>query len=272
MLLILSGLMINCGQAPPAQNAFRLKTRIKFRLFGSIPLFSVALPFQRINLKTNTMPGAPGTIGTRSEFDLGGNFVITDLVGKFDAVDAVLPAAWTVKADPNQILRFPCQYAATQTFQAVAGKTYKYKCNLDVINNLVATPNYLQTNEYGNPPGPWTGGTSGNGLWGGIIKGIHGQAFFTNAQNLTAHYYRLTGVDTDGEEEYELETERNLTGSSDGTSATFPGPRWQREGYLVAGTTKIYRIVLVENGVYIGHTEFDVYLPERNCDPRTRVC
>lgn len=268
MLLILSGLMINCGQAPPAPNAFRLKTRIKFRLFGFIPLFGVPLPFQRINLKTNTMPGAPGTIGTRSEFDVGGNFIPTDVVGKFDAVAAVLPATWVVKADPNQILRFPCQYQAMETFQAVAGKTYKYRCNLDVINSFVATPSYLQTNQYGVPP---IG--SGGGSWATVFKGFQGKALFTNAQSLQANYYRFTGVvDADGEEEYELEDVENLSGSSDGTSATVPGPSWQRTGYLRGGTTKVYRIVLVENGVYIGHTEFDVYLPEHNCSPRTRVC
>lgn len=264
----MSGMALNCSQSPPAQNAFRLKTRIKFRLFGVIPLFAVPLPFQRINLKTNTLPGTTGTIGSKSEFDPGGNYVLTDVVGKFDAVDAVLPAMWTVKADPNQIIRFPCQYAPTQTFQAVAGKTYKYKCNLDVINHLVAVPGFLQTDQYGNPPFP----SPGNGSWATTTKGMHGESLFANVTNLEARYYRLTGIDSDGDEEYELETTKTPVVTPDGLAATFAGPSWVRTGYLVNGTTKEYRIVIFEGNAYLGHVPFHVYLPEHPCGPRTRVC
>lgn len=275
VLALLAGFVINCGQAPPPQDAFRLKTRVKFRLFGFIPLFAIPAPFQQINLKTNTMPGAPNTSGTVAEFDPNGAFVPTDHVGKYDARNAVLPATWTVKVNPNQPIEYPCMYPATMTFQAQAVKTYKYKCSIDIVNNFTATPNYIYVNASGVPS---TGNDPIN--WGVNGKGSNDEAFFSNADNLKVRYYRLTGIDTtngDYEEIYELESETDPQSiSPDGTEikVNYPGHpfgwRYSGSGYLVDNTTKRYHIVIVEDGTYIGHLQFEIGYPER-CE-RTRQC
>ncbi len=274
ILALLSGFVINCGQAPPAQNTFRLKTRVKFRLFGFIPLFSIPAPFQQINLKTNTMPGAPGTTGTTSEFNINGAYVTTDHVGKYDPLSPVIPATWTVKVNPNQPLRYPCMYPATMSFQAQGGQTYKYKCSIDIVNSFASIPSDIYVNDYGIPN---TGNNPIN--WGVKINNTQGDAVFSSAENLSVEYYRLTQIDTtngDYDEIYQLEsTTAPSSISPDGTEITIPYPqnwRTRGSGFLLNGTAKLYHIVLKEDDVYVGHTPFIVDYPEQNCDGRTRVC
>ncbi len=273
VLAILSGFIINCNQAPPQQNAFRLKTRVKFRLFGFIPLFGIPAPLQQINLKTNLTPNAPGTTGTKPEFNPNGTFVATDAVGKFDAVDAILPATWTVKVNPNQPIRYPCMYPATMSFQAQGSQTYKYKCEIDIVNSIVSAPNHLSVNVNGTPS---TGTNPIN--WGIKIGSSNGKAFFSNAQNLRVSYYRLTGFDTtngDNEAIYQLEsvdTPDSISPNGAELTTEYPIGWHGRSGFLLGGTIKEYHVVISEGGVYLAHATFSISYPEHNCDPRTRIC
>ena len=272
MLTLLAVFTLNCGQAPPQPNAFRLKTRVNFKLFGIIPLFTIPAPFQQINLKTGTAPGAPNTTGTKSEFDLNGAFVTTDKVGKRDAVDAVIPANWTVKVNPNQPIEYPCMYPATMSFLAQSAQTYKYKCSINIVNNFTASPRYIYVNANGTPS---TGNNPIN--WGIKTHPINGEPVFANAQNLTVLYYRLTGFDTtngDNEPIFQLEsTDTPTTLSPDGSEVgtDYPDGWHSRSGYLQGNTTKIYHVVFLEGGVYIGHAEFNIGYPDQDCT-RTRVC
>lgn len=273
VLALLSGFILNCSQAPPAPDTFRLKTRVKFRLFGFIPLFGIPAPFQQINLKTPTAAGAPGTIGSTSEFNLNGSYVTTDSVGKIDPLSPVIPATWTVKVNPNQPIRYPCAYPATMTFQAQGGQTYKYKCEIDLVDTIAAVPSGVYVSDTGVPS---TGNDPIN--WGVKIHPLNGNKIFLNAENLRVEYYRLTGIDTtygDNEEIYQLEQESAPSFvAQDGSEIKigYPVTFRQRSGYLRNGTTKQYHIVLKEDNVYLAHTAFNVDFPEHNCGPRTRVC
>lgn len=241
---ILAGVTLNCS-GPVPQNAFRVKTRGKFHLFG-LPLpFSVPNPNIAINLKTSILPGTAGTIGTISEFNPGGAFVTTDGVGKFDAVNAVIPAPYNAKVAPGQST---CSAPTSSVFpfSAVAGGTYKIDCKFNIQINFLIEPGYIDLS---------TVGSAGNSLTGTQVKTIENKAVFLNAQNLKILYYRQ-----ESGEDYVLEGEKfpNWV-SDDGTIMEIPVPNFYSNHGL-----QFYRILIVQDGVqdvYIGHGELSVDYP-----------
>ncbi len=244
ILAILAGINLNCN-SPIPQNAFRVKTRGKFHLFG-IPLpFSVPNPNIAINLKTNIMPGTAGTIGTIPEFNPGGAFVSTDGGGKFDAVNAVIPAPYNAKIAPGQST-CSAPVSSVFPFNAVAGGTYKINCKFNIQINFLIEPDNIDLS---------TPGSTGNSLTGTQVKTADLKAVFNNAQNLKILYYRQ-----ESGEDYVLDGEKlpNWV-SPDGTIMEIPIPNYfSNYGY------QHYRILIVEDGsqdVYLGHGELDVVYP-----------
>src|SRR5262245_19652656 len=130
ILAVLSGITISCS-GPVPTNAFRVKTRGKFHLFGFPLPFSVPNPNIALNLKTNTPAGTAGTTGTVTEYNPGGLNVETDLGGKFDAVNSVVPAGWNAKVAPNQS-RCTTSPVPIVSFNAVWGGTYKLNCKWNI--------------------------------------------------------------------------------------------------------------------------------------------
>jgi hypothetical protein len=241
---ILAGITISCNKPVPP-NSFRVKTRGKFHLFG-IPLpFSVPNPGIAINLKTATAPNTPGTTGTINEFNPGGAFVNTDIGGRFDAVNAVLPAPYNAKVAPNQS-RCTAPASAIISFSATNGSIHKINCKFNIQVNLLVEPGFVDLT--GNS-------TTGNSLTGISGKAANDEALFLNAQNLKILYYRQV----DGED-YELDGEKPaLEVSPDGTQVQIALPDY----YLNHGYVH-YRLVVVEDGnadVYLSHGELDVEYP-----------
>jgi hypothetical protein len=249
MLVILAGFTLNCNPPVP-QNAFRVKTRGKFHLFG-IPLpFSIPNPNIALNLKTNLAPGAPGTTGSVNEYNPGGANIETDLGGKFDAVNAVLPAPWNAKVAPNQA-RCTTSNVPILSFNAVAGGVYKIRCKWNIQVDLLVEPGFVDLTQSGPPS-----------LTGIMVNGGGGKPLFRNAQNIKIRYYRQ-----DDGEDYELDGEKSpISGSPDGNSLLIPVPDYYSNYGLVH-----YRILIVEDGVndvYLAHGEFDVVYPPEPCPPR----
>lgn len=241
ILAIVAGITINCSSSVP-QNAFRVKTRGKFHLFG-IPLpFSVPNPNIALNLKTSTMPGAPGTMGAVNEFNPGGLNVQTDLGGKFDAVNSVVPAGWNAKVAPNQS-RCTGAQAPIVSFNAVWGGVYKLNCKWNIQISLRIQPEFVEL------------GGGGNSLTGVLAKNFNDEPLFLNSQNLIVQYYKQI----DGED-YILEGEKPVSSvSADGTTLEIPLPNYSGNfGY------KNYELLIVEDGandVYIGHGSLQVRYP-----------
>jgi hypothetical protein len=244
IVALLAGMTLNCS-TPVPQNSFRVKTRGKFHLFG-IPLwFSVPNPNIALNLKTTTAPGTAGTTGSVSEFNPGGANTETDISGKFDAVNAVLPAPWNAKVAPNQS-RCTTANVPTLSFSAVRGGTYKINCKWNIQISLLVEPGFVDL----------TGaGSGGNSLTGVNGKSSNEESLFSNAQNLKIQYYRQV----DGED-YVLESTKNpISVSADGTELLMPLPN----NYSLHGFQH-YRLVVIEDGsndVYLSHGELGVEYP-----------
>jgi hypothetical protein len=241
MFAILAGAITSCS-SPVPQDSFRVQTRKKFNIFG-IPLpFSVKLPFVSINLKTNTMPGTPGTIGNRTEFDPGGQYVNTGANANFDAVGAVLPAPWTVKAAPNQP---HCASSNPTTYSAVAGQKYNFRCNLNIIINFLVEPSIVNLMEQGSTPP--------ESLEGNTEKGSH---LFASSQNLVVQYYKRQG----NTEDYELVDEKPvLEIVNNGRGFRFDMP-YNEQSYGIAH----FRVLVIdeaERDIYLAHGEFQIYYP-----------
>lgn len=264
MLAVFSIVTLNCSQPPVPNNAFRVKTRGKFHLFG-IPLpFSVPNPNIAINLKTNTIAGAPGTVGSVTEFAPGGAFVSTNGSGIFDANNAVLPAVWTAKPAPNQSL---CTSSATAqvSFNAVAQGTYKFSCRWNVTVTFLVQPSYVDLSDPNQ-------NNSGNQLTGVVIKPINSESRFANASNLKVRYYKHLG-----DEDYELEQEKPVTSiSPDGAEAVFPLPSVNDNHGFVH-----YKLLIVEDDMqydtFIGYGDLDVIYPlivdpPPPCGPGGELC
>lgn len=239
---ILAGAITSCS-SPVPQDSFRVQTRKKFNLFG-IPLpFSVRLPFVSINLKTTTMQGTPGTTGNRTEFDPGGQYVNSGANANVDAVDAVLPAPWTVKAAPNQTL---CANSNPTTYSAVAGRKYNFRCNLNIIINFLVEPSIVNLMEQGSTPP--------DSLVGNTDKGSH---LFSSSQNLTVQYYKEQGSNTG---EYDLVDEKPvLEVVNGGIGFRFDMPSSNQTSGIAH-----YRVLVIDNAdrdVYLAHGEFSVYYP-----------
>lgn len=254
-LLALALVTINCNRPVPP-NSYRMKTRGKLHLFG-IPLpFSVPNPGIAINLKTNTPAGTAGTSGTVTEYNPGGGYVNTDAGGKFDAVNAVLPAPWNLKVAPNQSR---CTTASSPTlgFNAVAGATYKVNCKWNIQLSLLIEPDFVDLTSFD---------TGGQSLTGITLKGGNGEGIFKQAQNLKVLYYKQV----DGED-YELEREAPpISIAADGTKLVAPVPNNYSNHGLIH-----YRLLVVEEGVdevYLAHGEFDVLYPLIEPTPTPTPC
>ncbi len=243
LLTIVATLTLNCGRPLPS-NAFRVRTRGKIHLFG-IPLgFSVPNPNIPINLKTATAAGTSGTTGTVGEFAAGGVFVPTDGGGRFDAVNAIMPAPWTAKVAPNQSL---CTNSPTITFGAVNQGIYNLNCKWNITITFLVQPAILDLSNQN------AGGNTSTGIMG---KDLNGAARFTNSENLKVRYYKqISG------EDYEFEGEVPVTSvSPDGSEITFPSPNYFTNHGFVH-----YLILVAEDGntydPFVGYGEFDVIYP-----------
>jgi hypothetical protein len=243
LLTIIATLTLNCGKPLPS-NAFRVRTRGKIHLFG-IPLgFSVPNPGIPINLKTTTAVGTAGTTGTTGEFAAGGAFVPTDGGGRFDAVNAIMPAPWTAKVAPNQSL---CTNSPTITFSAVNQGVYNLNCRFNITITFLVQPLVLDLSD----PNSINTQTTGTGT-----KAISSESRFKSSENLKVRYYKQVSG-----EDYDFEGEVPVTNvSPDGTEVTFPSPgNYTNHGYVH------YLILVVEDGntydPFVGYGELDVIYP-----------
>jgi hypothetical protein len=243
LLTIIATLTLNCGKPLPS-NAFRVRTRGKIHLFG-IPLgFSVPNPNIPINLKTTTTAGTAGTTGNVGEWAAGGAFVATDGGGRFDAVNAIMPAPWTAKVAPNQSL---CTNSPTITFGAVNQGVYNLNCKWNITVTFLVQPTVLDLS--GTSAGsPQVSGTS--------AKSFGSEARFTNSENLKVRYYKQVSG-----EDYIYEGETPVTSTSpDGTEIFFQPPNYYDNNGLVH-----YLLLVVEDGntydPFVGYGEMDVIYP-----------
>jgi hypothetical protein len=244
LLTIIATLTINCGKPLPS-NAFRVRTRGKIHLFG-IPLgFSVPNPGIPINLKTATTAGTAGTAGTVGEFAAGGAYVATDGGGRFDAVNAIMPAPWTAKVAPNQSL---CTNSPTITFGAVNQGVYNLNCRINITITFLVQPLVLDLSDPNATSNTQTNATG--------LKTISSEARFANSENLKVKYYKqISG------EDYEFEGEVPVTNvSPDGSEITFPSPNYFNNHGFVH-----YLILVAEDGntydPFVGYGELDVIYP-----------
>lgn len=241
IVALLTGITLSCS-SPVPQNSFRVKTRGKFHLFGIPLFFSVPNPNIALNLKTNTAPGTAGTTGSINEFNPGGANIETDIGGKFDAVNAVLPAPWNAKVAPNQS-RCTTTNVPILSFNAVSGGTYKINCKFNIQISLLVEPGFVDLSGLGS---------GGNSLTGVVGKSVNQESLFSNTQNLKILYYRQV----DGED-YELESVKNpVSVSADGAELVMPLP----SNYSLYGYQH-YRLVVIEDGandIYLSHGELDV--------------
>jgi hypothetical protein len=244
LLTIVATLTLNCSKPLPS-NAFRVRTRGKVHLFG-IPLgFSVPNPNIPINLKTTTVAGTAGTTGTVGEWAAGGAFVPTDGGGRFDAVNAIMPAPWTAKVAPNQSL---CTNSPTITFGAVNQGIYNLNCKWNITITFLVQPAVLDLSDPNAVSNPQSTGAQ--------TKGISSEARFTSSENLKVRYYkRISG------EDYEFEGEVAVTSvSPDGSEITFPSPNYYTNHGFIH-----YLTLVVEDGntydPFVGYGEFDVIYP-----------
>ncbi len=241
LVIIISGLFLNCTSSVP-QNAFRVRTKARIHLFG-LPLpISVPNPFVSINIKTTATP-APGKI---TEYNPGGAFVRTNILGYYDAVNAQLPAPWTAKAAPMQSF---CRNAPTATFSAVAGQTYKLECKWNITIGFSVQPGMVDLSHTTSEPPPTS-------VIGAVQKNLH---YFDGMNDLKVKYYRQIG---DGED-YELDGTKPVTSvSEDGMSLTIPVPNYFLRHY---GETH-YKLLIVEDedtyDPFVGLGDLDVIYPE----------
>jgi hypothetical protein len=243
LLTIIATLTLNCSKPLPS-NAFRVRTRGKVHLFG-IPLgFSVPNPNIPINLKTTTVAGTAGTTGTIGEWAAGGAFTPTDGGGRFDAVNAIMPAPWTAKVAPNQSL---CTNSPTITFSAVNQGVYNLNCKFNITITFLVQPLTLDLS--GTNP-------NSNQVTGTTLKTIGAEKRFANNENLKVRYYKqISG------EDYAFEGEKSATNvSPDGTEVTFPSPNYYDNNGSVH-----YLLLVVEDGntydPFVGYGEMDVIYP-----------
>jgi len=270
LLVAFAGFIVNCGNRPIQQGAFRVKTRGKIHLFGFPLPFSVPNPNIAINLKLTATP-APGTFnGNVSEFNPGGSFVSTDGGGIFDASNAVIPAVWNARIAPNQS-RCSAPVSNPFSFSASNQSTHKLNCKWNVQISFLTSPQAVAVGLGMHPATyvpaattiPANSLTAVDNQPGGPFAAFKG---FSAAQ-LKALYYRQV----DGED-YVLDGEKPVTSiSADGTSIVIPVPNYTSNSGL-----KHYRILIQEDGVneiYVAHGEVDVsYGIRRECNGTGRTC
>jgi hypothetical protein len=236
MVVIVSSFAISCSPSVP-QNSFRVTSKRDLRVFG-IPLgIKIKNPFVFLNLRTPTSPG-PTTTGSVNEFNPGGQYINTGANATFDAVDAVLPAQWTIRAAPLQVL---CANNTPITVGAVRGAKYDFDCVSNVSNILTTTPDLIDVSYPNTPP---------NSITGNVNKSF---SSFKMIENLRVHYYRQVAGD-----DYEAAgVKPAISIAPNGRSVQIPLPTYTP---LTSGAVN-YRALFAEEGSddYIGHLSFTLF-------------
>lgn len=235
MLAIVSSLAVGCSRPVP-QNAFRVTSKRDIRVFGIPVGLKVKNPFVFLNLRTTNTSGATGAV---NEFNPGGQYINTGANASFDAVNAILPAPWTIRAAPSQIL---CANNSPITVSAVNGGKYDFDCITNVSNSLTAQPGFVDLSDPIVTPDSLTG----TGQKGILLQRAN--------QNLKVYYYKQVSGD-----DYEAVGEKPVVSvSPDGQSVQIPLPDYDStaRGY------RQYRALIAEDGntdVYLAHISFGLF-------------